>query len=315
MATVTWEFDIPSGTWKNHKLSRDLRIAAIENVTFAEHVRTERAFGRKAGESVTMTKVSALAEPTSAEFGENQLIPEDTISPSTSQITIKRLGRAVVFSEDVNVLSVYDMEDPIQRLLRQQMSLVLDTLASSAFKSTPIKYAVTGTSSNNITINGVFGATSTANLNTYHLEEIRDYLFDTLRAPMINGDSYVMIARTKAIRGILRDPDFEKWFVNTDPQKKFNRELGTFENIRLIESNHGTALGNVGSGGVLGEAVVFGEDAVTMIEALMPELRMGIPRNFGLLRGIAWYGLLNFGLTWGSSSAPGEARVVHVGSL
>jgi hypothetical protein len=41
---------------------------------------------------------------------------------------------------------------------------------------------------------------------------------------------------------------------------------------------------------------------------------MGIPRNFGLLRGIAWYGRVSFGLTWGVGSAlrPGEDRVIHV---
>lgn len=313
MAQATWEFDIPSGVWKNHVLSAQLRTAAIAETVFARHTRPEPAFGRKAGETVTLTRVSQLTEPTSAEFGENQLIPEESLSFGTTAITIKRIGRAVVFTEDMQVLNEYDMEDPIQKLLRQQMELTLDTMAATAFKATPIKYAPTGASSNVITTNGTFGGTATVALNMFHLEEIRDYMYDTLKAPMINGN-YIMIARTKSIRGILRDSNFKEWFIYTNPSNKFTHELGTIEGIRMIETNHSNALSNVGSGNVCGEAVVFGDDAVTMVEAVTPELRMGIPRNFGLLRGVAWYGRIAFGLTYGDSANSGEARVVHVGS-
>lgn len=313
MAAVTWTFDIPSGVWKNHVLSSKLRSQAIANTVVAQHAIPEKAFGRKSGESVTITRIHALAEPVSPEFGENTLIPEEGIQTSTSTITIKQIGRAVVFTSDVEVLNEYDMEDPLQRVLREQMELSLDTMAANAFKSTKIKYAITGPTSGVFTNNGTFGATSTDNLNTFHLEELRDYLFDTLKAPMVNNKNYFMIARTRAVRGILRDPDYEKWFVNTDPQRKMNHEIGEWEGIRIIETNHDAAFKNVGSGGVLGEAVIFGADAVALVEALPPELRMEIPRNFGLLRGVAWYGRLNFGL-YNDIPDPGFARVIHIGS-
>jgi N4-gp56 family major capsid protein len=310
MAAFTWEFDVPSGTWKNHALSAELRRAAIAQVTFAEHARTEKAFGRKSGESVTLARVKALDEPATAEFGENQLIPEDTLTPAVTSITVKRLGRAVVFSEDVNILSKYDMEDPIQSLLRDQMSLVLDTMAAAAFKQTNIKASLTGASSITFTTNGS-GAPSTAAFTLYHLEELRDYLYDDMKAPMVNNDHYVMIARTKSIRGLMRDQAWQNWYVYTNPQGKYNHELGRMEGVRIIETNHDKALGR---NSTTGEVVIFGNDAVTMIEAYPPELRMGIPRNFGLLRGIAWYGRVSFGLTWGVGSdlRPGEDRVVHV---
>lgn len=314
MAQATWEFDIPSGVWKNRVLSSQLRTAAIERTVFAKHARPERAPGRRAGETVTLPRIAALTEPTSAEFGENQLIPEDTISTAVTSITIKRLGRAVIFTEDIDVLNEFDMEDQLQKLLRDQMNLYLDTLAAAAFKSTPIKYTPTGASSGTFTTNGSFSGSASSNLNVFHLEEIRDYLFDTLRTPTVN-DYYYMIARTKSIRGILRDSSFKEWFIYDRPSVKDTHEIGTpIEGIRMIETNHSRALGVVGSGNVLGEAVFFGDDAVTMVEAISPELRMGQARNFGLLRGVAWYGLLNFGLTFGDSALPGEARVVHVGS-
>jgi hypothetical protein len=60
--------------------------------------------------------------------------------------------------------------------------------------------------------------------------------------------------------------------------------------------------------------VVFGEDSTIMAEVLTPELRMAIPKNFGRFNSIAWYGGLNYGLTWDTANS-GEARCMHIGSL
>jgi len=45
-----------------------------------------------------------------------------------------------------------------------------------------------------------------------------------------------------------------------------------------------------------------------------PELRARIPTDYGRSRGVAWYGILQFGLVW-TTANPGEARVVHLTSL
>ena len=102
--------------------------------------------------------------------------------------------------------------------------------------------------------------------------------------------------------------------ISTDPQAKFNGEVGRIEGIRFIESNHANALGKVGTSSVLGEGVVFGEDGVVMAEALTPELRAAMPTDFGRSKAVAWYGQLEFGLVWDTGNA-GEARIIHVGSL
>jgi len=152
------------------------------------------------------------------------------------------------------------------------------------------------------------------NLNVYHVEQIRDYMFGTLHVPPYEGDDYVALISTKAKRGLMSDPAWEQWHKYTDPSAKYNSEIGRIENIRFVEIGNGNALsGSLGTGGVLGEGVVFGEDPVVMAVAQDPELRRGIPEDFGRKQAVAWYGILDFGVVWDTAN-PGEARICHITS-
>lgn len=313
MAEFTWVFDAPSGTYKNHALSMKLYEAALEESVFMDYVRPVDGFGRKKGETITFTRIANITEPTSAVLSETQRIPEDTFAISTGSVTVSELGRAVPYTSLSTELSEYDIENPIQKKLRAQMKLTLDTMVATQFRAASVKYVPTGLASQTITTNGTAGAQATENWNVYHVEEIRDYMFDTLRVPPWEGDDYMAIVRTKGLRGIKRDPNWEEWKKYTDPAAKFNSEVGRMEQVRFIETNHNNALPLAGLSSVLGTGVVFGEDAVIMAEAATPELRAALPADFGRSKAVAWYGILNFGLVWTTGNA-GEARVVHVTS-
>lgn len=313
MAQFQWQFDAPTGTFKQHALSQRLYEAAVQRSVFVDHCRPVEGFGKKQGENVTLTRISNIAEPTSANLIEGERIPEDTFVVTTTSITVKEIGRSVPFTSFAQDLSFFDIENPIQNKLIDQMRLVLDTKASVAFKAGLIKYTPTGFSSETVTTNGTPGAQATENMNVYHCEEIRDYMFDTLNVPPADGEDYVGIFRTLGMRGIKRDPAWETWHKYTDPQAKYNAEVGRLENIRFIETNHSTALGKIGASSVLGEGVVFGQDAVAMAEVLTPEMRAGIPQDFGRSKAVAWYGILEFGVIWTTANA-GEAKIIHVSS-
>jgi hypothetical protein len=294
-AEFSWIFDAPTGVYKSHALSSKLYEAAVEKSVFMDHVQSVDGYGKKMGESVTLTRVANITEPTSAVLVESQRISEDEFNLATTSITVQELGRAIPFTSLSQDLSKFDLDNPIQKKLRQQMTLVLDTLAAAAFQGTDakVKYIPTGESAGTFDTDGTASTAATANMNIFHCEEIRDYLFDTLQAPPYEGDDYL---------GIFRNP-----------QAKFNSEVGRMENIRFIETNHANALGKVGTGSVLGEGVVFGEDAVVMAEAMAPELRSAIPQDFGRQKAVAWYGILAFGVPFPTANA-GEARIVHVTS-
>ena len=313
MAQFQWQFDAPSGVFKQHALSRKLYWAALENSVFMDHIKPLPSFGKGKGENVTLTRVSSIAEPSSANLTEGERIPEDSHSISTVSITAVEIGRAVPYTSLAQDLSFFDIQNSIQRRLRDQMRLVMDTKAATAFKTAKVKYAPTGLAAGTFDTDGTQSTTATANWNVFHVEEVRDYMFDTLQTPPVEGDDYVAIFRTLGLRGLKRDPAWEEWHKYTDPQAKFNNEIGRLENVRHIETNHANALAKVGTGSVLGEGVVFGADGVAMAEVMTPELRAAMPDDFGRSKAVAWYGILEFGLIWDTANA-GEARVVHVNS-
>lgn len=309
----TWSFDAPTGTFKSHALSQRLYEAAVAKSVFADHVTPIEGFGKNMGEDVTLTRIQNLTEPSDPDLVETERIPEDDFGLSTQSVTINELGRAVPFTSFSADLSHFDLENQIQRTLRDQMQLALDTKAAAAFKQAQIKYIPTGGTSRTIETDGTFNTQATENMNVWHCEEIRDYMFDTLHAPPADGEDYVGIFRTLGLRGIKRDDDFEEWHKYTDPSVKYNSEIGRMEGIRFVETNHSQALGKVGSSSVLGEGIVFGADGVAMAESQTPELRAAMPQDFGRSKAVAWYGQLGWALIWDTSNS-GEARVMHVGS-
>jgi N4-gp56 family major capsid protein len=310
----SWTYDAPSGVYKNHAISSDLRVAAIAQAKFMQSVRPEPGYGRKKGESITISRVSNMAVPSDDELTEGVDIPEDEFSLSTKAITVKELGRAVPYNNLAEDLSEFNIANSIQRALRDQMKLSLDKRAAGSYKTAQVKFIPTSSTGGVFDTDGTASTVALSNLSVKHVEQIRDYMFTTLNIPALENDDYMCYASTKALRGLKSDPDWETWHKYTDPAAKYNGEVGRLENIRFVEINHTLALsGSLGSGGVLGEAVFFGDDSCSMAVALDPELRAEIPQGHGRRKSVAWYAILNFGIVWDTANA-GEARIVHLTS-
>lgn len=315
MATHTWTSDGPSGVYKNHAISSRLRFASIANTKFMQFIRDVEDYGRNRGESITLTRVSNISEPSSGKLTEGVRISEDTMSLSTKQITVSEYGRAVPYTSLSDDLSEYNIANVVQRKLMEQMRLTLDTAAAAAFTSSSVKIKAIpdGAASVTFDTDGTASTPATHNWSVFLVEEIRDYLFSTLFAEPFMGDDYVTLIATKGKRGIVSDPGWEKWHQYTDPSNKFNSEIGRIENTRFVEVNHANALsGSLGSSSQLGEGVTFGMDPVVMAVALDPELRAK-EEDFGRYKAVAWYAILEFGEVWDTANA-GEANIVHVTS-
>jgi len=314
MAVNSWSFDAPAGVYKNHFMSMKLREAAIAETKFMQFVSVEPGYGRKKGESVTITRISNLTVPVDGRITELERIPEDNLQITTVQITVSEWGRAVPYTSFRDDLSEFNISNIVQRTLKDQMRLVMDEAAAASFKTTLIKAVADGVGSLTITTNGVPSGPAVSNLNVFHIERIRDFMHADLNIPSFSSDDYMGLVSTKAKRGVMDDPAFEPWYRYLSPQAKYNSEIGRLENIRFIEVNHQRALDNsIGTAGVGGEAVFFGADAVAMAVVEDPELRMKTPEDYGRQKGVAWYGILEFGLVWDTAN-PGEARVIHLTS-
>jgi N4-gp56 family major capsid protein len=315
----TWTFDAPTGVYKSHQMSNDLREAAIAKTVVMPFVALEDGSGKKVGETVTVTRVSNISVPTNARIAESDQIPEDSITMSTTAVTMVEWGRSVPFTSLNQDLSKFDPENKIQRQLKNQLALVLDTAAATEMTSSNVKVKgiPNGIATLTFDTDGTPSTASTVNLNYYHLERIRDYMVDTLLVPGYyeNGD-YAGLCSTQACRGLKDDPKFESWNQYTSADKKANSELGRIEQIRIIESNNTNAFSkNLGTNTNTGESVFFGEDFCTMAVAQDPELRVQVNKgqDYGRQHGVAWYGILEFLTVWNTASA-GEARGVHLTS-
>jgi len=146
MASFQWAFDAPSGVYKSHKLSAGIREASIAETKFMQFVKPEDGYGKKMGDTITITRVSNVAVPTSSVLTENVRISEDEITLSTQAITVSEHGRAIPFTSLAQDLSHLDLRNTIQRKLKDQMKLSLDISASAAAKLGQIKAIPTGIS-------------------------------------------------------------------------------------------------------------------------------------------------------------------------
>lgn len=315
MSSHSWSFDAPSGVYKNHDLSSNIRMAAIKDTKFMPFVKPEPGYGKSKGESVTITRVSNVVVPTDDTLNEQERIPEDGITLSTQSIAVVERGRAIPYTSLALDLGHFNLENAIQRKLRQQLQLSMDITASAAFKVGQVKAIPTGVAATTFDTDGTASSAAVSNLNVYHVEQIRDYMYGTLAIDAFEGDNYVAVISYKAKRGLMSDPKWEQWKKYTDPSAKFNGEIGRLENIRFVETNHTSALSaSLGTGGVLGEGVFFGADPVSMPVAMDPELRAKESEDYGRSKGVAWYGIYGYDQIWKDSANSGEARVVHLTS-
>ena len=315
MPEFTWTYDAPTGTYKNHAISSKVRYAAIADAKFMQFVQPEPGFGKKMGETHNIYRYQNIAEPTTAVIPEQQKIPIDPLVMSSTSITVEQLGRGVEYTSLAQDLGKFDPETGAQKKLRDQMKLVLDTKAAAAFKTAKVIFIPTSLTGGEWDVDGTPSTSALANITIEHMGIIRDYMTDSIHVPFYSGEEYVGLCSTKFLRGIKNDPNFIEWRKYIQPgDVLFKSEVGKVEGIRCVEVNHTNALSNAkGTGSVLGEAVIFGDDGVAMIEVVTPELRAAVPGNFGLDKAVAWYGVLAFGIVW-DTATDGEAKVVRVTS-
>lgn len=313
MGAFTWEGSVATGILRSHALSKELRYAAVARFEIAQFCRAEPGFGRKLGDTITITKIKNITVPTSATLVEHEDIPIDTLSIGTTGITVGALGRGVEYSSLADELSFFDLKVPVQKKLRDQLGWVNDNLAATSFKTTYVCAVPTSASGITWDTDGTLSTVATNNLSVSHCGVMRDYMQDTLYVPAYEKGNYIGLGSVRALRGIKSDPDFQTWRQWLRPgDVLFNSEVGMVEQIRWIEINNTTALANnKGSSANVGEALVFGDDGVALAEVETPELRVAIPGNFGRYQAVAWYGVLAYGLIWYATATAGEARVVY----
>lgn len=307
---MSWEFDAPTGVYKDHELSSNIREAAIADAQFAAFVRPEKGYGKGKGQSITITRVFPL--PKATRVSELDRLPSGRPVIDTVAVTVSEWGFKIPMTEFEKNLTFFDLTNQFQRVLRDQMKLTMDDMVADAVKSGMYKYTPVSTGGV-FSTNGTAGGTADVNLGIPDLRAIHDELRD-LKAPKFRNGKYIGILSTKAARGIKNDPEYKDWLAPTGSGPFMDARLRDVEGFILIETNHDDALSNsLGTGGILGEAVFFGADHCVLASAMQPELRAGLPEDLGRFRDVGWVGELEAGLVWDDDAD--YARIIHVTSL
>lgn len=306
---MSWTYDAPSNTYKNFTLSTKIRRQAIADTQFLPFMTPEPGYGRKKGESVTITRILAL--PLATKVGETDRLPQGRPAIETKQVRVAEWGFKIPMTDFEKNLTFYDPLNQFQASLREQIELTMDVMSATAMKLTPIKYVPLAAGAS-ISTNGTPAGTSDKNLAISDLRDIHDYLHDNLKTPYYKNGNYVGILSTKAARGIKNDPEYKDWIAPTSSAPLINGQLKDVEGFTLIETNNTAALARLAGASVTtGEAVFFGADAAGLLEVSAPEIRMGMPEDLGRFSEVGWVGVLDAFLVWETATL---ARVVHVTS-
>lgn len=306
---MAWVYDAPSGVYKNHALSKKLRYEAVPFMQFAKFASQEPGYGRNKGESITITRIDLL--PLATRISETDRLPSGRPAITTKQVSVSPWGYKIPFTEMEKRLTHFNLMDPFQRAIRDQIAMTMDKMVADAFKTTPLKYTPMATGGN-FENDGTPSGTSDRNLGIQDLRRIHDQLRGVQKSPGFRNGMYVGLLSVQAARGIKNDPEYKDWFAPNTSEPIVNGRLKDVEGFMLYETNHLDALEhNAGASTVLGEAIFFGADAVGQITTLTPELRMGIPDELGTVQDMGWVGETEAFLV---DERPALARVIHVTS-
>lgn len=314
-----WEFDASIGVYKNHHISNKLLVQSMAKLKIAPFTTPIEQGFRHKGEIVNIMHIKELPDPTSTQLEESTRIPIDKIRYGNRPIRVVEWGRGVEYTNLAQQLSKFDPASTLQKALIRQMERALDIAASrNGFFSTDAKVVFTPTSATGGTFstNGLPGAGAGSNqLKFAHMGILADYLAGDLQCPPYEGEDYIMLACRKTLRGLKSDQLWQQ--VHMYLQKGdlfFKGEVGKAENIRCIQVDHEKAISNsTGTATGIGEAVIFGDEAVARIEVEPPQLYAdpNYQNDFGRTKAIAWRGIFAFATIWDTANS-GEAKIIKI---
>lgn len=307
---MSWEFDAPSGTYRDHFLSANIRRQAMANTHFARFLRPERGYGKGKGASVTLTRWEQL--PPASRVNETDRLPVGNPAITTISQSVSEWGWSIERTKFEKDLTHYQLDAQDRLMLKDQIKITMDAMASEALKATPL--VVVGTAAADLTLEtnpagGIPTAAATNNLSVGHLRVMHDILSGDQKAPPYENGMYIGILSTQAARGIKNDATYQAWQSPTtaEPFHK-GRWMKPIENFMLYETNNFAALENaIGTGSVTGQAMFFGADAGFMAVVENPEIRIGKPEDLGRFHKMGWVGTLDAGLVWDQAD---KARIL-----
>lgn len=302
------------GWFHNPRLSQELRHALTPLMKFRQFVDMREGWGKGVGDTLYFDKISKISTA-GGTLVETNAMPEHQFTITRGTIAISERGNSIPYTGKLEALSNFDVQNPIIRVLRDDMAEVLDKACGLEFKKTGRKYIATATAGG--TLESVADGDTLASGKSvkggwrlFHIREVVKEL-KSRDVPKYDGENYICIGSVYFLNEIMKGTE---WLDNVRygaPDRLFSGEIGRCYGVRFIEETN-YLLDTIGSGGDYGEAVIFGKEAVMEGIVLPEEVRAKVPTDYGRSKGLAWYEMGGWEKMWKHTDSGNDAHIIHL---
>lgn len=294
MAGQLWATSTQGGYRYSPLLTKEVVFAAQPDMKFVQFCALREEWGRNAGETFLFDKYSNI-DTAGDDLTETEKIPFHAYRLYQGTSTMKERGNSIPWTKKYDVLAqVSDRQAPTTTL-KNDMAKVLDGKCEAQFDACQIRYVALGTASGEFTTDGTPDSTGANALNCYHVKQIVDYMYQTMKAEPYDGDNFMAICSTNAKRGIYDDVQDILMYTKYPASGEFGR----YYDVRFVKTNHGLS-NAIGSSGAYGEAYFFGGNEAPVLRgiAYAPEIIPKEVTDFGRSKGLAWYLIDAYKIFW-----------------
>jgi len=270
-------------------LSKEVLEAAQPDLKIRQFVSAREAWGKNAGETFLIDKYGNI-DTAGGQLMETSTIPAHSFRLYQATCTLHEYGNSIPFTRKYEDLSQVSVREGIVLTLKNDLAKVIDTQVEAALDDAKIRYVGTATDGGVVTTDGTATATATSSLNKFHVKEIIDYMYQTMKAEPWAGGDYMAICSSDAKRGIYDDVEAILQYTKYPASGEFGR----YYDCRFVKTNH--ALDNaIGAGSAYGEAYFLGgPDVVFEANAVSPIVIPKEVTDYQRSRGLAWYAIMGW---------------------
>jgi N4-gp56 family major capsid protein len=270
-------------------LTEEVQAQFQPEAKFRQFAKLREEWGRNAGETFLFDKYGDV-DTQGGQLTETDTIPSRGYRLYQATATLYEYGNSIPWTRKYEDLDQIEHREGPVTTLKNDLAKVIDTLCEAQFDAAKRRYVGTATGGGAFTTDGTATATATSAFNKYHVKQMVDYMFQTLKnTPYDNDGNYMALCSTNAKRGVYDDMESMLQYTKFPASGEF----GKFYECRFARTNH--AISNaIGNGSSYGEAYMFGEYPICEGVAVAPEIRPKLETDFGRSKGLAWYAILGY---------------------
>jgi N4-gp56 family major capsid protein len=326
MAGQLWAVNSLGGYYYSLNLSKELRYGVQATNKFRQFADIRDAFGKvtRSGQTFTWDTVPMMSRGR-RQLTETATIPQGNHTVYQGTCTMFERGFSVPYTEFLENLSQFGVKQPIMKVLKYDAMCDIDCVVWEQFNKTPLRVAATATNDGvTLTTNSTATLTVSQQLSLTNVKSIVDKMKGR-NIPAYTQSEYMSIARPEGLRGLKNNLEAIHQYTASGLEMIMNGEIGRVAGeVRFVEQTVVPAGGAADSStfdpftdtadawnaaAAPDWAFFFGEDTVTEAIHTPEEIRAKIADDYGRSKGVAWYGLMGYGIAHNDANNIAQVRI------